>query len=77
MEHIKITLKGKYSLYSELVADFGYCFYDVDAEDRQYMTYLATPVTDMAELTRKYVVIQGNAEKLNEELEAQRAIDTE
>ena len=69
MEHVKITLKGKYSLYAELVADYGYCFYDADDEQRQYMTSISTPITDINELNRKYIVVQGDAEKLNAELE--------
>lgn len=69
MEHLKITIKGKYSLYAEIVADYGYCFYDVDDEQRYYMTYIATPITDIAELQRKYVVVFGNVEELNKEVE--------
>lgn len=69
MEHIKIEIKGKIYKYAELTADYGYCFYDVDDEQRQYMTYIATPIIDYVELARKYIVVQGNAEKLNEELE--------
>ena len=68
MEHVKITLKGKYSLYAEIVADYGYCFYDVDDEERQYMNSISTPITDESELARKYIVVFGNAEKLNKEL---------
>ena len=75
MEHIKITLKGKYLLYSELVADYGYCFYDVDDEQRQYMTYIATPILDEIELARKYIVVEGDAEKLNEELQQEIIIE--
>jgi hypothetical protein len=48
---------------------FGYCFYDVDDEQRQYMTSISTPIMDEIELARKYIVVQGDAEKLNEELE--------
>ena len=69
MEHIKIEIKGKFTKYAELTADYGYCFYDVDDEERYYMTSIATPITDIEELKRKYVVIYGDAEKLNEELE--------
>jgi hypothetical protein len=69
MEHIKIEIKGKFTKYAELRADYGYCFYDIDDEERNYMTYIATPIIDETELARKYVVVFGNAEKLNEELE--------
>lgn len=71
MEHLKITLKGKYSLYAEIVADYGYCFYDVEDEQRNYIAYIATPITNEAEIARKYVVVQGEAEKLNKELESE------
>ena len=69
MEHIKIEIKGKFTKYAELRADYGYCFYDIDDEERNYMTYIATPIIDYAELSRKYVVVQGDAEKLNGELQ--------
>ena len=69
MEHIKIEFKGNIHRYAELTADYDYCFYDVDDEERNYMTYVATPITDEEELARKYVVVQGNAEKLNEEVQ--------
>lgn len=69
MEHIKIEIKGNIHKYAELTTDYGYCFYDVDEERRYYMTYIATPITDETELARKYVVVFGNAEKLNEEIE--------
>jgi hypothetical protein len=32
------------------------------------MTNIFTPITDEAELKRKYIVVQGNADQLNEEL---------
>jgi hypothetical protein len=69
MEHIRIEFKGNIHRYTELTADYGYCFYDVDAEERQYMTSIATPILDETELIRKFVVVQGDAEKMNEELE--------
>ena len=69
MEHIKIEFKGNIHRYAELTADYGYCFYDVDDEQRQYMTYIATPILDETELIRKFVVVQGDAEKMNEELQ--------
>ena len=75
MEHLKITLKGKYSLYAEIVADYGYCYYDVDDEQRNYMTYIATPITDEAEIARKYVVVFVDAEKLNKALEEERGAE--
>lgn len=69
MEHIKIEIKGRFTRYAELTAHYGYCFYDIDEEQRYYMTSIATPVTDETELARKYVVVEGDADKLNEELQ--------
>ena len=69
MEHIKIEIKGRFTKYAELTAEQGYCFYDVDDEYIRYMDSISTPVTDEVELARKYIVVQGDAEKLNEELE--------
>lgn len=69
MEHIKIEFKGNIHRYAELTADYGYCFYDVDDKQRQYMTSIATPILDETKLVRKFVVVQGDAEKLNEELQ--------
>lgn len=67
MEHIKIEIKGKFTKYAELTAEKGYCFYDIDNEERYFMTNISTPITDMAELIRKYIVVFGNANRLNEE----------
>ena len=69
MEHINIEIKGKFTKYAELTAEVGYCFYDVDDKESQYMTYVATPVIDLNELARKYIVVQGDADKLNEKIE--------
>ena len=69
MEHIKIEIKGNIHKYSYLTAHYGYCFYDVDDEYRSYMTSISTPILDETELARKYVVVFGDAEKLNEELQ--------
>ena len=70
MEHINIEIKGNIHKYAELTAEQGYCFYDVDDdEQRQYMTSISTPILDESELARKYVVVEGDAEKLNEELQ--------
>lgn len=65
----KIT--GKVNTYSRVSIEQGYCFYDVDAEERQYMNYIATPITDEYELRKKYVVVEGDADVLNEELQKQ------
>jgi hypothetical protein len=69
MEHLKIILMGNINKYSFIEADYGYCFYDVDDEQRQYMNSISTPVIDEIEIARKYVVVEGDAEKLNKELQ--------
>ena len=69
MEHIKIEIKGNIHKYAELIAEQGYCFYDIDSEEKQYFEKIFTPITDLDELKRKYVVVQGNAEQLNAELQ--------
>ena len=74
MEHIKIEIKGVFTKYAELKAEVGYCFYDVDDEERNYMIEIATPITDESELERKYIVVKGDAGKLNKELRKEREI---
>lgn len=72
MEHIKVEIRGKFTKYAEITAEQGYCFYDVDEEERQYTEKMFTPITDENELARKYVVVLGYADVLNAELERQR-----
>ena len=63
-------IQGKTINYAQLTALTGYCFYDADAtEEKAYMTKLTTPITDINELERKYVVVQGNADELNAKLQ--------
>lgn len=69
MEHIKIEIRGNIHKYSYLEAEQGYCFYDIDDEQRQYMTSISTPIIDETELARKYVVVIGDADYLNMELQ--------
>ena len=69
---IKKDIQGRFNKYTELTSLQGYCFYDVDDEEIQYMTSILTPITDAAELERKYVVVFGDAYKLNEELQKQK-----
>jgi hypothetical protein len=69
MEHIKIEIKGNINKYAELTAEVGYCFYDIDDERKYYMIEIATPILDYEELKRKYIIIKGDANKLNEEIE--------
>lgn len=75
MELIINIINGRFNNYSKVWVSNGYCFYDVDDEQRQYMTSITTPLTDETEIKRKYVVVMGDAEKLNEEL--QNALDSE
>lgn len=63
----KILIKGKFVDYTQLTAQNGYCFYDVDDEYRNYMTSITTPITDEVELERKYIEVVGNADELNEQ----------
>lgn len=70
---IKKEIQGRFNKYTELKSMQGYCFYDVDDEQRQYMTSILTPITDEIELERKYIVVQGNAEYLNEELQKENS----
>lgn len=72
MEHINIEIKGKFNQYAVLTAEQGYCFYDVNEEERNYLTQIFTPVVDEAELEKTYVVVQGYADKLNKQLEKER-----
>ena len=65
---IKKEIIGKVGNYTELKALDGYCFYDVDAEERNYLTGIATPITNASELERKFKVVYGNADELNENL---------
>lgn len=69
---IKKEIQGRIGNYTELKALDGYCFYDVDAEERNYLTGIATPITNEAELERKFKVVYGNADELNEELAKER-----
>lgn len=68
MEHINIEITGKFNQYAVLTAEQGWCFYDVNEEERNYLTQVFTPVIDIAELEKNYVAVYGNADKLNEEL---------
>lgn len=69
---IKKDIQGRFHNYIELTSLQGYCFYDVDETERTYTTSILTPITDEAELERKYVVVFGDANKLNEELQKER-----
>ena len=68
MELIIKNIQGKTITYSEVYAPAGYCFYDKDEKDRNYMEKIYTPMTDVAEILNKYILVEGSAEKLNEEV---------
>lgn len=72
---IKREIQGKFNKYTELRSLQGYCFYDADEEQRQYITSILTPITDEAELQRKYVAVYGNADQLNNESQKQREVE--
>ena len=77
MEHINIEIKGKFNQYAELKAEQGYCFYDVTEEERNYLTQIFTPVVDVELLEKKYAVVMGNADVLNEQLNNEREAQSE
>jgi hypothetical protein len=69
MENVIIKeIQGKYINYVEITALPNYCFYDID-NPNYYMTKIATPNTNIEELAKKYIVVEGDADKLNEELQ--------
>lgn len=68
MELIIKKIYGKTITYSDVYAPCGYCFYDKDEEHRSYMERVTSPIIDEQLLREKYIIVQGNAEKLNEEL---------
>ena len=73
MELIIKTINGKFRTYVEVRSPLGYCFYDVDAEERNYLEYIATPILNEEELKRKFVLVEGNADALNEQLQQEVA----
>lgn len=76
MDGIKIEfIKGTIVNYINLTAESGYCFYDVDNENRNYITSITTPIINLQELQRKYIAVQGNADELNAEI--QRRLEEE
>jgi hypothetical protein len=72
---VKKEIQGKFNKYTELRSLQGYCFYDADETERQYITSVLTPITDEAELARKYIAVHGDADQLNEELRKQRVVE--
>lgn len=67
MELIIRFINGKFRTYTEVKSPEGYCFYDVDAQDRNYMESISTSILNEQELKRKFVLVKGNAEELNNE----------
>lgn len=61
-------VNGKFRTYAEVRSPIGYCFYDAEAEERNYLEYIASPILNEEKLKRKFVLVEGDAEKLNEEL---------
>lgn len=68
MELIINIINGKFRDYAEVRSPIGYCFYDNDEGERHYTDYIATPILYEQELKRKFILVKGDAEKLNEEL---------
>lgn len=77
MDLIINIINGKFNNYAKVRVPFGYCFYDIDSKERQYFDSIITPITDEIELKRKFVVVQGNADKLNKELQNEYFTDKE
>lgn len=76
MELIINCVNGKFRTYAEVRSPQGYCFYDVDTEERNYLEYIATPILDEQELDRKFVLVEGNAEELNAKLQEENKLKT-
>lgn len=69
MELIITRINGKFRDYNEIKVPDGYCFYDKHEEIPQYITYMATPILDEQELRNRLVVVEGDADILNKEIE--------
>lgn len=72
MELIIKQINGRFNNYTEVYAPKGYCFYDKDNEDMNYLTSITTPIMDTGTLKSKFVLVEGNADLLNDELMKQR-----
>ena len=75
MELIKKRINGKFKDYTEVRSPLGYCFYDVDESERDYTDYIATPILAEQELDRKFVLVEGDADVLNEQLQTEEKIE--
>lgn len=74
MEPIINLVNGTFRIYAEVRSPKGYCFYDIDATERNYITYIATPIIDKTEIERKFILIEGDADKLNELKEKENSL---
>lgn len=72
MELIINLINGTFRTYAEVRSPNGYCFYDADIEEINYLNYIATPIVNKVELQRKFVLVEGDAEELNRALEEKR-----
>lgn len=72
MELIINIINGKFRTYAEVRSPQGYCFYDVDETEKNYAEFIITPITDREELKKKFVLVEGGADKLNEELQNEK-----
>lgn len=77
MELIIKKVQGRFIEYSDVTIADGYCFYDKDGseESRSYMNRISTPLVDEVEIREKYIVVEGNAEDLNKQLEEERNVE--
>lgn len=72
MELIIKEIIGKFRNYTEVYAPDGFCFYDKDDEEINYLTSITTPILDAKILKSKFILVEGNADILNEELMKKR-----
>lgn len=75
MELIINYVNGNFRTYVEVRSPLGYCFYDVDEQDRSYTNYIATPILNIEELKRKFILVEGDADKLNQELQNKNIVE--
>ena len=68
-------INGKFRTYAEVRSPQGYCFYDVDEQEIDYTNYIATPILDRAEIERKFILVEGDADVLNEQLRSKEVVD--
>ena len=64
----KEIIQGKVISFLRLTAEQEHCFYDIEDDDRNYMTSIDTPLMSDEEIARRYIEVQGNADDLNDKL---------